>query len=178
MIRTLPSKKTIEVLDMLRKIDGLTFDFHKTIYSMGEKKDELSSLVQEAYKKFISENSKIPAKAIDYVGTFGSSMQARSESYHLEIRYSFNGMKTSDLVKTGFGQGCVRVNFGGYSSAAIVSFEEIHQVDKSIDYICKLNNISHGMKIHQGKDSEIILAQKYQSKLYNLLESKLLVPEF
>ncbi len=176
--RNLSLKETANVLDILRKVDGLTFDFHKKLYPKDGKRDEINSLVQETYKKFISKNSKISAKSVDYVETFGSQFLANSESYLLEIRYSFHGMKTLDMMESGFELGCVRVDFGNSKSAAIVTFEGRPTFHNPNMYLCELNNISYAIKIHQGRDSEIVLAEKYQSKLYNLLESKLLIPEF
>lgn len=179
LMRTLSLDETVKVLDILRRVDGLTFDFHKTLYPKGEKKDEIHNLVQETYKKFISKNSKIPSEAIGYVRTYGSQLLASTSSYPLEVRYSFGNKSIRTIVESQFSQGYARVVFEKSNhSSAIVSFDEIHRVDKSRGYVCKLNNISNAMKIHSEKSSEIITAEKYQSNLYNLLEGKLLVPEF
>ncbi|MEK6760395.1 MAG: hypothetical protein AABX93_00570 [Nanoarchaeota archaeon] len=171
--------ETVEVLDILRRVDGLVFDFHKTLYPKDKKKDEVHRMVQEVYKKFISENSKIPRDSIYYVGTLGSESLARLDSYILETRYFFGNSSSREVVDSIFEQGYARVKTKMGATAAIVSFEgrPILRGDFG-KYSCKLNNIAYNMKIHQEPTKEIRLAEEYQERLFKVLEDKLLVPTF
>ena len=106
--KRLTLEETAEVLDILRGVKGLTFDFHKN-FSEKKKRNELIARVQEVYKNFIPENYGIPKNSVEYVGTFGSETLASTDSYLLEVIFSFGDLSTKDLVRTGFRSGYARI---------------------------------------------------------------------
>jgi len=170
-------EETAEVLDLLRKVKGLSLDFHRDVNFKGSKKQELMKLIQRTYIDYLSRNTDIPKKSIERVNDSGIHLYSRFEGYPLDVIYSFSrDMSSSDMINTNFRLGCARINRG--MSASIVSFEGSLFGGRNDKYTCQLKNIAKGMRIHREDESDIELAEKYQSRLYNLLEEKLQIPKF
>ncbi|MBI4116181.1 hypothetical protein HY449_00375 [Candidatus Pacearchaeota archaeon] len=172
-------EETAEVLDLLRNVKGLTFDFSKTLHIRNAKKNELESLLQGLYKKIVSENSKIRSESIARVGDFHPDNLVRSFDYiPFEVDYSFGNMSCKEIVDSRFRTGYVRIK---NRTSAIVSFDGA-LIGQTTRYICHLNNIYDEEKFSRfgltqsGLSDEVI--KEYQSKLFKLLEGKLLKPQF
>ncbi len=176
--KRLSLKETTEVLDLLRSVKGLTFDFHKLLRIEGNKKDKLYGEIQELLGRFASENSAIPRETIGHVNPFFARRSSGSEDYFpLDVVYSFGDVSAEKIVQSGFNSGYVRIKD---STAAIVSFNGGLGgiISNPREYKCHLNNISKGMDLQGEQETQIEPAKKHQSKLFNLLEGKLLKPTF
>ena len=150
----LDKKETVEILDVLRKVKGLTFDFHKTLYLDEKQRNEFHSHVRNFCRNYVSERlMKIPFNSIESVSD--SVLSKLSEP--LEMIYNFGKMSSEELVNTAFEDGYVRIR----DSAAIISLCGLPILSRKIDrYECQMEK------------------NKYQSKLCKILDGKLPEPYF
>lgn len=169
-------EETIEIFDLLKGVKGLTFDFNKTLYLNNGKKNELLSSLQNLYKRFASENSGIPLESITRAGdSRPRNLFEDLDSYPLEFDYSFGNMSSKEVVDSGFESGYVRIE---NKNSAIVTFNGVPLLGPKISrYICELRNISDENVPVRTKSSRKIV-EAYQSRLFKLLEGKLLKPTF
>ncbi|HJZ19112.1 MAG TPA: hypothetical protein VJ208_03335 [Candidatus Nanoarchaeia archaeon] len=151
-------EETAEILDILKKVKGLEFDFHRNIRFGKEKEKELSLFIQKAYADYISRNLNIPKKSIERTSTFGSPFQ-EMYGHPLKVLYTFSKeMSGKDAVSSGFESGYVRVKNADYPIVSLKSHVFFNQ--KIRRYECRLHNVSSTAK-----------------RLYTLLEKKLAEPE-
>ncbi len=148
-------KETADVLDILRKVDGLTFDFHKKLYLNEKQRNEFHSHVRNFCRNYVSERIiKIPFNSIESVS---DSELSRLSEHTIEMVYSFGKMSSEELVNTFFENGYVRIG----DSRAIISFNGLPILSRKIsEYECKM------------------IKNNYQSKLCEILKGKLPEPQF
>ncbi len=149
-------KETSEILDILKNVNGLTFDFHRELRLNDLEMTNIYSQVQDLCKKYFAEKTQILQEQMQDIDLSGF-LQHKG----IDIAYNFGNMSGEDIVKSRFRSGYVRVE-NSRNRMPIVSFDSGSRFQPVKRYECRLHNFFPN-------DAK---------NLYNVLEGKLVKPEF